>query len=110
MSALGQLGISAVHLDLGHVAIFRSLVSRAGIDSELEAELFRALQGKDLPDLAALTEGLETGTRDALRLLPSLYGGPEVLDAARKQLPDYPEIHQALEDLGRIAGALQGRV
>jgi ATP phosphoribosyltransferase regulatory subunit len=110
LRALSEVGVGAVHLDLGHVAIFRSLVKRAGIDPELEAELFRALQSKDLPDLAALTEGLETGTRDALRLLPGLYGGPEALEAARRQLPDHPEIRQALDDLDRIAKALQGMV
>src|ERR671914_7721 len=43
MQALRAAGVKDVYLDIGHVAIFRSLVERAEVDRELESELFRAM-------------------------------------------------------------------
>jgi len=110
LKALQLAGVEAVHLDLGHVAIFGSLIKHAGVSAELESDLFRALQAKDAPAVQELARPLEKTTRQALALLPELYGGAEVLDVARRQLPDYPEIERALADLGSIADKLQGAV
>jgi ATP phosphoribosyltransferase regulatory subunit len=110
LEALQLAGVEAVHLDLGHVAIFGSLIRHGGVSAELESELFRALQAKDVPAVQELARPLENTTRQALVLLPELYGDAEVLDVARRRLPDYPEIGRALDDLGSIAEKLQGAV
>src|SRR5574340_142330 len=102
IKALQLAGIESVQLDFGHVAIFHSLVERAAVSPELEAELFQAMQGKDIPALTALTSSLDPASRDALCLLPRLYGGAEVLDEAQRHLPDYPEIRKALDALRTI--------
>ncbi len=106
LQALAASGIGQAHLDLGHVAIFRALVRRAKIAAAQESELFRAMQLKDVPALRALTRKLPRTTREALAALPDLYGGREVLAAANKRLPDYPEIRDALRDLRRLSDAL----
>jgi ATP phosphoribosyltransferase regulatory subunit len=108
LQALAQLGILGIHLDLGHVAVFRSLMQRAGVGSELEGELFNALQRKDVPTLTALSAGLPAQTQAALLALPKLYGGVEVIAQARAILPDYPELKAALDDLAKAAAHLQG--
>ena len=41
-------------------------------------------------------------TREALMLLPELYGNKSVLLEAQEKLPDYPVIQQALHDLNRV--------
>ncbi len=110
LRALAVAGVHNVHLDLGHVAIFRSLIQWAGIDRESEAELFRVLQAKDEPALNTMTESLGRDVRDALRALPELYGGTEVLDAARKRLPDLPELAACLDTLAFLADQLSGEV
>lgn len=110
IKALQLAGIESVQLDFGHVAIFHSLVERAAVSPELEAELFQAMQGKDLPALADLTAALDSAAREGLRLLPKLYGGAEVLDEAQRHLPDHPEIRKALGDLRTIGSQVQGRV
>ena len=107
MKALAVARVKDCYLDIGHVAIFRSLVLRAGLARELESELFRAMQAKDAPALKELTRGLDRGTRGALAALPELYGGPEVLTRARRALPDYPEIHAALAGLGALSDQLR---
>ncbi len=110
LRALAVAGVQNVHLDLGHVAIFRSLIQWAGIDRESEAELFRVLQAKDKPALKALTQSLGRDVRDALRALPELYGSAEVLEAARKQLPKLPELAACLNTLEFLAEQLSSEV
>ncbi len=106
MQAMAAAGIAAAQLDLGHVAIFRALVRRARIAAPQESELFHAMQMKDVPALRALSKVLDRVTREAIAALPDLYGGREVLAAAAKRLPRYPEIMRALRDLKRLSDAL----
>ena len=104
-SALALAGVRGARVDVGHVAVFRSLVRAAAIGAELEADLFEALQKKDVPALKGLTRRLEKRTRDALLLLPQLYGGKEVLDLAEKRLPAIPPLRKALAALRTLADA-----
>ena len=101
--ALKSCGLEDVRLDIGHVAVFRALARRGGVDAGLETELFAALQAKDSAALQTLTNGLDKATRGAILLLPELYGGPEVIARAQRELPKYPEIARALSDLQRLS-------
>jgi ATP phosphoribosyltransferase regulatory subunit len=108
LQALALLGIGDVHLDLGHVGVFRALANHAGLDRELENELFAALQGKDSAALQSLTQPLEATLRAALLVLPTLYGDcTEVLARAHRELPDYPGIQAALDDLEKVSQMLR---
>jgi ATP phosphoribosyltransferase regulatory subunit len=104
LEALALVGISDVHLDLGHVGVFRALVTHAGLDRDLESGLFSALQNKDSATLKMLTSQLEAALRNALLALPEMYGNcSDVLAKARKLLPGYPGIVSALDDLQNIS-------
>lgn len=107
LQALAVVGVQGVHLDLGHVAVFRTLVQHAGLSEVLEAALFEALQNKDVPAVQSLTANLSADVQKALRVLPELYGGIEVLERARAVLPDLPVIRQALAQLQQAAAHLQ---
>ncbi len=107
MKALGAAGIGRCYLEIGHVAIFRSVIRRGKVGTQLEAELFRATQAKDLPTLRGLVRGLAPATRRALLTLPELYGEAEIIARARKLLPDYPEIRAALSDLRALSRELR---
>ena len=96
---LSASGVNEVHLDLGHVAVFRGLIKGAGISHELETELYAVLQAKDISTLKELCTKLQKQTREALLLLPELYGDKKVLSDAASRLPDYPEIKSALNEL-----------
>jgi len=97
--------VRKVRMDIGHVAVFRAIVHAAATGPELEAELFEALQKKDLPALRGLTRGLDAKTRAALLLLPELYGGAEVLALAEKKLPAIAALKNALATLRALAKA-----
>ncbi|MCK9201962.1 MAG: ATP phosphoribosyltransferase regulatory subunit [Gallionella sp.] len=107
LQALALLGVDSVHLDLGHVGVFRALVRHAGLDRELENALFAALQSKDSATLQTLAQPLEAEVRDALLALPVLYGDcADVLAHARRALPNHPEIVAALNDLDTVSAKL----
>jgi ATP phosphoribosyltransferase regulatory subunit len=96
-------GVRGARIDIGHVAVFRALVHAAHIGAEQEAELFEALQRKDVPALRELTKKLDAKTRAALQLLPELYGGAEVIELAARKLPDLPALRKALATLRTLA-------
>lgn len=110
LQSLAIAGIGKIHLDLGHVAVFRGLVRGAGIPLELETELFSVLQAKDNCGLEKLCAGLrkhvDMQARRALLLLPELYGDSTILALARQSLPDYPEITRALDELEAVGTEL----
>ena len=110
LQCLSVAGVSKIHLDLGHVAVFRGLIKGASISRELEAELFAVLQAKDVSTLKELCIKLQKNTRDALMLLPQLYGDKNILIDAVKRLPDYPEIRTALNELSIVEEELKPTV
>jgi ATP phosphoribosyltransferase regulatory subunit len=107
LSSLGAAGLSDLHLDLGHVGVYRALASGAGVaGGSEEAELFEAMRTKDRPTVSELTKRLPGAWRDALDALPLLYGpAQEVLAIARKRLPDIPSIANALAALDALSAA-----
>jgi ATP phosphoribosyltransferase regulatory subunit len=103
--ALELAGVRNARVDIGHVSVFRSIAHAADVGAELEGQLFEALQKKDLPALRELTKKMNPKTRDALLLLPELYGGAEVLDVAERKLPKLSELARALGTLRKLAKA-----
>ncbi len=114
LQCLSLAGINKLHLDLGHVAVFRGLICNDSFSAELESELFSALQTKDVASLKALcdesSQYLSEQTRQALIMLPELYGDRAVLTNARKILPCHPEITKALDALESIEKELSPMV
>ena len=112
LETLAVAGIADVHLDLGHVAVFRELVRLAGLDASREVLLFDALQRKALPEIRRhlVAWGLAEPAAAALLALADLDGGPEVLDIAESILaPAGTAIGGALTTLRRLVEALQQR-
>jgi ATP phosphoribosyltransferase regulatory subunit len=106
LQALSLVGVEGIHLDLGHVGVFRALVRGANISRELEVELFNALQRKDVPILHGLVSDLPKEAQIALLALPQLYGGVEIIARARAVLPNHPEVITALNELEYAAKQL----
>jgi ATP phosphoribosyltransferase regulatory subunit len=103
LQSLKIAGLSDVVLDVGHVGLFRGLARLAALEAKAEAELFEALQHKDVPTLRDLTARLERPIREALRLLPQLNGERGVLAEARMRLPEEAGVQAALMQLERVA-------
>lgn len=106
LKALRAARVTGVHLDIGHVGVFRALVRAARLDGEREAEVFRAVQAKDAAGIARLTRGLARGLQGAFAALPELSGDRRVLASARRVLPALPGIRRALATLATLARGL----
>ncbi|MFZ1861336.1 MAG: ATP phosphoribosyltransferase regulatory subunit, partial [Candidatus Competibacter sp.] len=88
LETLAVAKIDNVHLDLGHVAIFRELMRQAGLSQDQEKRLFEALQRKALPEIRELLAAwrLPACYADLLARLAELNGGLEVLAEAEALL------------------------
>ncbi len=109
VAALRTAGVANIHLDLGHVGIYRNLVRQAGLSDEVEHRLFDALQRKACPELTTLLAELDLPTqhKTQLGLLTDLNGGVEVLELATAHLSHSGgEVGAALAELSAIAQRL----
>ena len=99
-----------VHMDLGHVGIYRGLARAANLSGEIEQQLFDALQRKAVDEVAALTADLPDSLASMLRSLAELCGSRDVLELAQACLVEAPdEVHAALDELVAIADELELR-
>lgn len=108
VATLRESGLERMHIDLGHVGIFRGLARRAGLDAATEAVLFDALQRKAKPEIRALLAGcaLAPELAAALGALADLNGGFEVFEQAAVALaPGGAAVAAALDNLRRVAEA-----
>ena len=103
IKALQLMGLSELHIDFSHVAIFESLIQSANIQADLEQALYAALQSKDKSSVAQLAAHLEQPMQRALMALTDLNGDTKVLDHAESVLPKSPKITKALADLRAVA-------
>ncbi len=113
LAALQHAGLRDIHLDLGHVGIYRGLARQAGLDAEQEALLFDALQRKSQPDVSELLGrmAVDDAVRTMLLRLIELNGDETVLAQARRTLATADgEVHAALDNLQAIAAQVRARL
>ncbi len=105
-TVLHKTGTPASRLDIGHVGVFRALANAAQLDPDTEAAMLNLLHAKDIPGLHDTCAHVSEPYRSAFMRLPQLYGGVELLDVARRELPELPEIVAAIETLRQLHRAL----
>lgn len=109
LEMLALTGLQNIHLDLGHVGIYRALSRQAGLTELQESALFDVLQRKARPELHVLIDSyaINADLKAMLLKLPELNGGKDVLDKARSLfLKANNEVKHALENLESIAERL----
>jgi ATP phosphoribosyltransferase regulatory subunit len=108
LETIALAGVREVHVDLGHVGIYRAILEQLPLEAADEAQLFEILQRKSHPDLADF--GRAIGINGALRTLSALMelnGDVTVLERARTVLgADYPGVQEALATLEQAASEL----
>ncbi|MCX7098943.1 MAG: ATP phosphoribosyltransferase regulatory subunit [Methylococcales bacterium] len=112
LEMLSITGLQNVHLDLGHVGIYRALSKQAGLTCQQESELFDVLQRKARPELAELMDSysINADLKQLFLKLPELNGGVDILTKAQTLFAKAnAEVQQALADLAAIAEQLSAR-
>ena len=106
---LGDIG--EVMLSLGHIGVFRALAAAAELNGKQSAQLLALMQDKDAEAVRSQVAAwhLDGMWAKAFALLPTLYGGREVLQEARAQLPDLFAVGEALDDLQAVCDAFDAQ-
>ena len=103
--AFAAIKLPISRIDLGHVGIFRALAEAAGLPEEAEQKVLGLLQSKDVPELMVVCADVPSPYREALLVLPQLYGGADLLSRAAQVLPPLPAIVAALDGLRHLVEA-----
>lgn len=105
LETLQTVGVNEFHIDIGHVAIYQSLLKQAQLDNSQQARLSDIIKRKDIPELhQQLSEWqVPTQQQDRFDTLLHLHGDASILSRAYTELKDAPaEVYQALDDLSQL--------
>jgi ATP phosphoribosyltransferase regulatory subunit len=112
LETLALCGLENIHLDLGHVGIYRALSAASGMNAQQEAALFDVLQRKARSELDELLQRFEIAEpyQALLLALPKLNGSRDVLNKATALFASIGDseasILKALSDLQTLADKL----
>ena len=109
---INKAGITSIHLDLGHVGVFRALAEKAGISRDQQTELFDLLKLKCASDLDAWAdrEINDAKLNEAFKLLTRLQGDRKLLDDSIARLAELvPETSAELQHIQRVTDQLAMR-
>jgi ATP phosphoribosyltransferase regulatory subunit len=112
LNTLQQAGLQNLHLDLGHVGIFKAFSAKAQLSNMAEEQLFALLKVKCATDLDAWAEEhlIDASLTAAFKAIVRLQGGMEVLDQVAEQLaPVVPEVTEIIEHLKQVCQAIAAR-
>ena len=102
-----KCGISDYAIELGHAGFFGSLVRGLGVDDEKKEEIRRSIESKNYAELSLILSGIDDSpSAKVLKLLPSLYGGAEILDEAEKLCAGNDEAMEYLDYLRELYSKL----
>ncbi|MBQ8297029.1 MAG: ATP phosphoribosyltransferase regulatory subunit [Ruminococcus sp.] len=101
VSSLKSFGMK-FSLELGHIGIFKELVSRLEIPDNQKEQIRKLIETKNFPALNDLLDSLgNNGVINALKKLPGLFGGEEVFEKAQNLMQD-DKIEEILDELRAI--------
>ncbi len=107
LDGLAAAPVKDLLIDLADARVLRGVLAGVPMDAAQLQDIVQALSDKDAPTLSALTAHAPAETREALLALLRLYGGDEVLAAARDTLPARPMVREALDQLAWLASHLK---
>lgn len=110
LSALGTAGAEKVYLDIGHVGIYRALISEVGLTDDQEKQLFDAILHKAYAEIDQIVarDIANESLRGMISRLARLNGDASVLVQARAELAEAPaSVLTALDNIEHTARIIQ---
>jgi ATP phosphoribosyltransferase regulatory subunit len=112
LESLQTAGLNNASVEIGHVGVYRELISAAGLDEEQRELLFNLLQRKAAAEMRAWVEAniADPDLAAILRELPRLAGGRESLRKAREVLAKAPAaVMAAVQQMETLADTVSQR-
>ncbi len=107
LTVLSEAGLTEkLHLDLGHVAVFRALAVATGLSAEQEQILFDIYQRKSIPELKEFCQNLPQGN-DFIVLGRSGHDLVALADQLSSTAQQHTDVKNALEQLGTALAHIQ---
>ncbi|MBQ9530808.1 MAG: ATP phosphoribosyltransferase regulatory subunit [Eubacterium sp.] len=106
VESLKRCNFNSFKIEIGNAAFLKSVLKNMSAPSGVKSDIVKLIEDKNFSALGDLLDELEESKEIKLiKKLPSLFGGAEVLDEAKK-LFDEEESKNALKNLKRIYEAL----
>ncbi|MEC8300034.1 MAG: ATP phosphoribosyltransferase regulatory subunit [Pseudomonadota bacterium] len=104
IESLMALGLNSIHLNLGHVGIFRETIDRLNLQKAERDLIFTAVQKKAILDLEEICHkcGLSKSDTHIIKELPNFCGNSEVLARARVLFKSYTGILKRIGNLEKL--------
>ena len=112
LESLILAGLPALHIDLGHVGIYRALANAARLSDAQEEEFFDLLQRKAMAEIHAWVNAniADTAIAELFVALPGFAGDKSILAAASKRfMLIAPAAADAVEQLAAVARIIEQR-
>lgn len=111
LESLQVAGLPRLHIDLGHVGIYRAIAADAGLSKIQEETFFELLQRKATTEIHAwVAATIADPTKAELFLmLPRLAGDKSVLQRARELFADVDAAQAAVDQLTEVARIIEQR-
>ena len=110
---LSAIAIDEIHIVLGHVGIFRSLVEKAGLDAGIEQTLFEAVQRKAYDEIDSVLDASvkDKDLQSMLKQLSRLSGDESTLQDALGVFSNAPDSVKAeLQELVAIVEGVKQQI
>lgn len=105
VQALEDVSTEGFKIEIGHAGFYHALCDLLDTDEEIRQEISSLIEKKNYAALADLLDTLpDTEASRALRRLPRLFGGAEILDEAA-ELCTTPKAQEALDYLRKVYAA-----
>jgi ATP phosphoribosyltransferase regulatory subunit len=112
LESLQVAGLPQLHIDLGHVGIYRALAAHAGLSKHQEEVFFELLQRKAIAEIRVwVGENIADSAMAQVFLdLPRLAGGRNVLAEARERFANCSvDVLEAINQLEAVADTVEQR-
>lgn len=110
VESLRLLGVADLHIDLGHVGVFRGLAAQCDLTTERETALFEALQRKSQADIAQVLDGESSTRKELFIALADMNGSADVIGEAMSFFAGAGEgVRAALDNLLQVAELVSAR-
>ncbi len=103
LDCLATAGLRELVIDFADSRVVRGVLAGVPVDGERLGAVYAALAAKDAAELATLAADFPPVARAGLQALLQLYGDDDVLDTARRKLPERAPISAALDELRGLA-------
>lgn len=106
INALQTAGVKEIHIDIGHIGVYREVLRALGWTVEQAKPLYRLLQGRRVPEIHDYVQqaGLDKPWQELICALPDLHGSLDVLERARSLLAELvPAATTALDEIQAAA-------